>query len=148
MTVSIHHVEGLNNAGGVIALAYRANLELIENGWGLDELNLGWDNNCIVATEGGEPVGIMVWIDQKHVRGIWLTLSYVVPRRRRQGIFRAMWEALVEKAREKNVVEIQSSTNVGNAPMRAAAAKVGRVEQQIQMVYRIPAAVVEEASHE
>jgi GNAT superfamily N-acetyltransferase len=142
--IEIKHVDGVNYSGAVKAI-HAAYFELMENGLTADELAVGWDNNVIVASENGELVGVMVWAEQKHDKTLWLTLSYVVPARRGQGVFQTMWDAIVEKTKEKGLVQIKSLTHVRNAPMRRAAAKAGRVEEMIQLVYRMPTAESDES---
>lgn len=136
--IEIKHVEGLNGVG-ITAMAQRAYVELAESGFGIDEIALHWEQNAVVALDGTAPIGVMVWTEEKWNKGLWLLLSYVSPDHRRRGVFTAMWSALVEKAKEKKLGFIRSMTNVHNYPMRAAAEKVGRVEDCVRMVYRVPA---------
>lgn len=136
--MKIEHHEGLNYCGGAIELGYRANLELMENGLMPDNLNLGWDQNVVLARLGKTAIGVITWHEEKHLKQMWLTLSYVLPGYRCQGVFKAMWSALVEKAQEKGHQRIRSATTIENAVMRAVSKRAGRVEEFVQMRFDVP----------
>jgi len=127
MTVKLDRYDGLNRTPG-IALALRANLELIEAGQSVPALLIGWDHKNIVASHDGVPVGILTFVHQDWLKEVDIGVGYVLPEYRGRGCYRALWNELVTWARELKAVEIVGNTHMDNVSMRAVAKSFGRSE--------------------
>lgn len=101
---------------------------------------LQWDDGAILATVDGEPIGVITYNYSEWNRTIYVRLGFVSPDRRGLGVYRKLWERLISVAQELNCYEVRSATNIGNRPMRAVAERLGRAEEQVTLVYRLPAA--------
>jgi RimJ/RimL family protein N-acetyltransferase len=101
---------------------------------------IGYDHKSIVAfdDDGGEPIGVLTWINQDWANQLYVMLAYVVPGHRRKGVHTAMWRALVEKAGELKRPAIASGTSSTNAISRAVMASQGRAEAGVYTRYIAP----------
>jgi GNAT superfamily N-acetyltransferase len=98
---------------------------------------LHFSYNGITASIDGKVVGVIVWIDQKDSRRIWLQLGYVVPEHRGKGIYGHLWRALIDKARELQRPAIWSATGIDNYRMREVAKKQGRAEVAVSLKFDV-----------
>jgi L-amino acid N-acyltransferase YncA len=134
----IEHFEGLNRTPATV-LAIQGWLELQERGLGEPVMNLNWDANVIAAlADDGACIGVIVWQHIKWTRQVFVDLGYVAPAARQQGVYRALWAALVEKARELKVPHIYGITHLDNIDMRATARKLGRIEIGVSLRFDVP----------
>jgi RimJ/RimL family protein N-acetyltransferase len=96
-----------------------------------------WDDRAVVAYDAGRPIGIITYAKADWLQCANIHLGYVVPEHRGHGVYRALWEALVAKCRELKLREINGSTHVDNTAMRSVAARLGRVEHSINLVFKL-----------
>ena len=142
--LAISHHDGINHTPA-FAIALEGHLALIREGLAPEAQIVSWDDQAILATIDGEPVGVMLWRKPDHWRDVTLDLGYVRPAFRRLGVYRAMWDALVVCAQDCGARRITSVTSVDNADMRAVAVKLGRREATIGLWYDVPLAAAEPA---
>jgi hypothetical protein len=132
----IEHYDGINRTPA-LRLALTAQLELLTLGLCDPTLNVFWDQKAIVAFDE-TPIGLITWQHQAWLKQIDVALGYVVPHRRREGVYTHMWAALVEKAQELKVLQICSTTHMSNKPMRITAIKQDRCELGVVLRYAVP----------
>jgi len=125
--INVHHYDGVPRTPALL-LALKGNVEIVEAGFAVPAVHFNWDSKAVVASIDGVPCGVITWNHTEWMKQVDITVAYVLPEYRRRGVYRAMWEALVEKAKVVGALEIMSNTAVANAPMRGAAAAVGRSE--------------------
>jgi len=121
-----------------VKLAVRGQLEIIESGHGDEILMLQWDHNAILGWFDHEPVGVITFSHTKWVRQLDIHIGYVVPEHRGRGVYRAMWDRLVEEAQAREALVIWGNTHVDNAVMRATARSLGRVERGVLLRFDVP----------
>jgi GNAT superfamily N-acetyltransferase len=97
-----------------------------------------YDHQGIVATRGGQPIGVLTWFDQAWGNQLGVGVAFVLAEHRRQGIHTQMWQALVVKARGLKRPVIISSTGCANAAARAAMAQQGRVITSFNVRFVVP----------
>lgn len=137
MSVETKFCDQINRTPAV-ELALRANAELIAAGLA-EPLNMvSWDNKAIIGFVDGAPVGVITFYHIAYAKQLDIQIGYVLPTSRGQGVYRAMWNALVVKARELNALVIQGNTHLDNAPMRAAAKALGRIEIGVILKFNVP----------
>ncbi|RVI55196.1 GNAT family N-acetyltransferase [Sinorhizobium medicae] len=111
---------------------------LQESGFaGRSDLPPDFTESCVVAIgEDGKAIGFLTY---DCGRESWIiTLSYVVPERRRKHIHTALFYALRDKAIEQgNVVSIDSTTHVNNLAAQAAFEAQGRTKESINYTYSL-----------
>jgi len=118
--------------------------ELIAEGWnvlvqeGLSPDYRGvcpvdWHNAVLYACPGdeGEVVGVLTYSHDDVCNAYLVSLAYVEPTSRRQGVFRAMWAALLDRAKEKNVARVILEVSVRNAPAKAAMGRLGAEPERV-----------------
>jgi GNAT superfamily N-acetyltransferase len=135
--VQISHYAGIDGTPAV-GLALRGQHECIAAG-GDQAVGLHHSYQAILATVDAEPIGVIIWFEQKEQHRIWLQLGYVLPEYRGRGIYSMLWDQLVDKARELKQPAIWSGTAVGNATMRGVARKQGRKEVAVSLKFEVPA---------
>ena len=83
----------------------------------------------LVAERGGEPVGCLLvtyeWSDWRCGDFFWIQSVYVIESARRGGVFRAMYEAVVERAREARAVGVRLYVETGNEHAQRTYAGLG-----------------------
>ena len=85
-----------------------------------------------------EPVGVITFSHTKWVRQLDIHIGYVVPEHRGRGIYRAMWNRLVEEAQARDALVIWGNTHTDNAVMRATARALDRVERGVLLRFDVP----------
>jgi GNAT superfamily N-acetyltransferase len=136
MPLVITHYEGIDGTP-CVALAMRGMAELLADGGGEQFVGLHHSYNGITATIGDNVVGVLIWFDQPTSHRIWLQLGYVLPPYRGQGVYDALWDALLDKARGLKRPRIDSAARLDNYVMRAVAKKQGRVEHAVLLKYEV-----------
>ena len=58
--------------------------------------------------------------------GLWIYLTYVSKNMRKKGIYKKLYKKLKKHCTDGNFTHIESSTNVNNKALRAAAESTGR----------------------
>lgn len=101
----------------------------------------GWDEPVFVAYGDYDPkeiVGYICYRHNKDLRNYFITLSYVLPMRRRNGIHTSLFEALVKRAISKQEIScIESGTHPNNVAAQKAFAKQGRYLSSLAYTYDI-----------
>lgn len=119
-------------------------LEMIEKGYidGLADLAFHINMPCGVASVHGAgepmPAGVMVYSIDATLGRIWIDMSWTAHEYRGQGVYTAMWQAMIANARSLGMSKIQSATSIRNEGMRRIAKKQGRIERVIQLDYMVP----------
>lgn len=134
--IAIEHVKGINRRGLMTVIAEGWN-EILQAGNGEDAVCPNWDQEAIVAKVDGDVAGVLTFVEFEAYRHIWIYLSYVRPRYRRQGLFRKMFDRLTEIAREREVPEIQSGVSARNTTMQKVNARLGRKVESLTYSYKV-----------
>ena len=106
----IHHIASWNQAMAWETESKRLDPEVLARGVAavFDEPRRGF---YLVAERAGEPVGCLLvtyeWSDWRCGDFFWIQSVYVIESARRGGVFRAMYEAVVERAREARAVGVR-----------------------------------------
>ena len=138
MTMRVELLKQLNGHPAV-GVALRAHADMITKGLATDtHCMVGWDDLAVVAYEGEEIVGIITFGDAAWISQLSIKIGWVSPERRKHGIYRKLWQRLVEYAQEKERAEIVGTTLVENTAMRAIAKQLGRIEHSINLAFPVP----------
>lgn len=135
------HVEGLNDTPAAL-LAVAGWVDTVEHGFGDGSLNMNSGLKAVIgyAANGRDmiPAGVITW-DKNGESSVWIYQSYVIPEFRGRGIYRAMWEALIDHVTKElpKVRTINSATHIRNAAMRAIAKQQGRSEEAVTLRFDI-----------
>lgn len=134
--MEIKHVEQLGGTPYMMYAVQAHSIMLGSNRCDEHVQMVGWDNRAVVAIrEDGVVRGIITYMKLAHINTFSIFLGFVDGAARREGIYRLMWEALVEKAKEEKMFQITGTTKTDNAPMRAVAKALGRTEESINLRY-------------
>ena len=138
MSVSAINLEQL---GGhkAFGFAIRAHAALLVDGTADETASMiGWDTKAVIALDGGEIIGIITYDIIKWRGDLAVGVGYVIPQHRGAGVYRLMWNDLVKEAKTAKCGRIYGAIKVGNTEMRAIAAKLGREEESINVIFRVP----------
>ena len=118
--------------------------ELIAEGWNFlvqDGLSpdyrgvcpVDWHNKVLYALSGkdGDVIGVLTYQHDDVCNAYVVSLAYVEPTSRKEGVFRAMWAALLDRAKEKNVARVILEVSVRNAPAKAAMGRLGAEPERV-----------------
>lgn len=111
--------------------------ELLEHGFTDSIVMLGWDDQGIMATLDGTPIGVIAFSESTGDDTLWIKIGYVVPTYRRCGVYRQMWDALVKLARERKLKEIQGATDPRNERMIRVNERLGRSVRALFYKYEL-----------
>jgi GNAT superfamily N-acetyltransferase len=126
-----------------VQLAVRGWLEMEERGYGSGRNVPPFTSDsqalAAIVANGQEKMvgGVITFTTDQALSRLWIDMSYVMPEFRGTGVYRSMWEALVRIAVANNFATIESATSMRNAPMRAVAKKMHRVEEAVYLVYKV-----------
>ena len=137
MAVRIKHYKNLARTPA-LPLVVVGWSELIKNNHVLNAVLVFWDDEALVAFCKNRPVGVLTYIFIEHLKCFDIRIGYVVPEFRRQGIYEQLWQALVKRAQDQNVLAIESSTAMENKVMRDFAKKMGRRERGVLLTFEVP----------
>jgi RimJ/RimL family protein N-acetyltransferase len=91
---------------------------------------VGFDNEVLYAVRGSgadaEIIGVLCYMVLKDVQNIHVTLGYVEPTSRGQGAYRAMWDALMARAKAAGIVKVVGVVHPANKAMQGVMQKLGR----------------------
>lgn len=98
-----------------------------------------WSDRVIYVEDDatGEAVGVLTFSHQQERNTFYVTLGYVEPASRGQGIYRMMWNELVEIARHEGITRIEGETHKDNNEMHAVMKALGRRPVSVSYVYDI-----------
>lgn len=128
--MTIRHIDGLNYQG-VMEICAEGWLDLLRRGYADDTTLIGWDHKAFVAEQFDVPIGILTYEHVDWTNSWSVVLGYVQPKHRGQGVYRALWEALVAKAREEKRHHVNGITSVENLEMQHVAEALGREAHSI-----------------
>lgn len=139
--IVISHHDQLNFSPAV-PIAVEAWHEIIISGRSENAVLLHFEHRAITADIEGhlgqrQPVGVLVWQKLDWRSEAFVVLGYVRNSVRRHGIYRKLFNELVEKARELKLTRIAGTTHFDNAEMRAVASALGRRETSINTILEI-----------
>ena len=97
-----------------------------------------WNQQALTAWLGNEIVGILTYQDEDWRNEFAVILGYVVPHHRNQGIYRALWEALIIRARDAGRPRIIGGTSPHNTTMLSTMEALGRRAFQILFAFDVP----------
>lgn len=118
--------------------AMKAFTELME--LGLQDATItapAWDDNAFVAIVDETVIGVLTWVQEDWCKTITVRLGWVHQEFRRQGIYRQLWQRLLDVARSKNVVAIRGGTHVNNIAMQKTMEKLGRQPKYLVYFYEV-----------
>lgn len=98
---------------------------------------VSWSDEAIVALDGEQCAGVLTFLKTDHTNGFSVCLGYVLPEYRRQGVYRRMWDCLVEEAKARSVAYIWGVVRVNNEDMREVVKKLGREEESVNIRYKV-----------
>jgi GNAT superfamily N-acetyltransferase len=122
-----------------VAFAIHAHAALLDEGYADPTVVMvGPDTRAIIAFyDAHHPLGIITYSYFEQRREINVGIGYVSPTHRKQGIYRAMWNVLVETAKELKADRIYGTVKVGNQKMLRVANALNRHQESINIVYEV-----------
>lgn len=97
-----------------------------------------WNDRVLLILRGVEPVAVLTYQELGWADAFHISLGYVKPAHRRQGLYRALWEELVRRARGAKRARIQGGVAWTNAEMRSVAEALGRRPQMVSYAFDVP----------
>ena len=116
------------NAGIAVNKALR---ELDELGWGPEGGGSFYYKDKIITAVCGELIVGFITFRYEDDGTLWILLGWVDHAHRRQGLYRQLWNKLLEHARTTKALYVAGSTHIDNLPMRAFFKSVGREERTV-----------------
>jgi GNAT superfamily N-acetyltransferase len=135
--VLVKFYDGLNHTPA-IGVAVKAWAELNAAGLSDNIVLIHWQQKAFVAFAANKPVGIIVFEHQEYLKTISVAIGWVENEYRKQGIYHAMWKALVAKAQKLKAVKIVGITRPENSAMLLTAKALGRKEIGIYLDFDVP----------
>jgi L-amino acid N-acyltransferase YncA len=84
------------------------------------------DQVLYAEREDGEIIGVLAYQHYEPFGQFYVKLGYVEPTSRKQGVYRALYEALLKRATPDKVSRITSSVHVDNVTMQEVMKRLGR----------------------
>jgi predicted acetyltransferase len=136
--MKITHLDQLGGSD-YIKFAVEAHADLLRTGMASPNvIHVHWEDKAVVTLHSdNNPIGIITYAKQDWQKLYSIKIGYVLPGFRKTGIYKSMWNALVEKAREDGMNEIIGTTKMENHQMRSTALALGRKEYGIILTYKI-----------
>lgn len=137
--MKIIHLDQLGGSD-YIKFAIEAHVDLLRTNMASPNvIQIFWENRAVVATdEDNVAIGIIVYTKQNWQKIYSIHIGYVLPGFRETGVYKSMWNALVQKAKEDKINEIVGTTKMENHQMRSAALALGRKENGILLTFKVP----------
>ena len=124
----VHSKQAANTAA--FALIAEGWNELVQEGFTPDgqgfcpvEAN---DQVFYAEREDGEIIGVLAYQHYEPLGQFYVKLGYVEPTSRRQGVYRALFEALLKRAVADKISRITSTVAVDNVAMQEVMKRLGR----------------------
>lgn len=112
--------------------------DLLQRGMTGGSILVDWEQCAFYAEEDGQVVGVLTYKVYDHDHSLYIAVGYVKPEYRKQGVYRSLWDAAVEKAREKSCTHVTGVTHWDNAEMQAVMKHMGREPRYITYEYDLP----------
>lgn len=135
--ITVQHFEQINRTPA-LPIAVEGHNAMLQAGMSDPVTAINWDNEALLAKDDAAAVGVLVFCHHKWDCSLFVNIGYVQPSARRQGAYRAMWERLVEIARERKVSVIIGASHVDNAEIRLVNERLGRKPYAIMYAYPVP----------
>lgn len=103
--------------------------ELVQEGLLVDRCGfpVNWDDQVLYAvSREGDVVGAVCYRKESWSNGAHISLGYVEPSSRRQGVYRLLFAALVERGKAEGLVQITGTVDAKNDAMQKTMAALGR----------------------
>ena len=128
--------DGINNTPAM-DIALEAWNDIRNSGMSDNTISLHFEQKAFLAMNGDVPIGIIIVERFDYMKMVQIRIGWVTPAHRGTGVYRKLFEAVVEKAREWGAVEVLGVTRPHNNKMRMVARSLGRVEVGVILRYMI-----------
>lgn len=132
----VEHFIGLNRTLA-LPLAVEGWMELIQSNHCSNVILVHGDQDAFVVFDEGLAVGVITYRHDVLHKEFAIGVGYIKPSGRGKGLYKILWQALVDYARSLNVVTISSATYIENHKMRAVAIAQGRIEKTVTLDYAL-----------
>jgi GNAT superfamily N-acetyltransferase len=124
--MKIEHIKSIFNTD-VLRQGLLATAELIEDG-STDGLSFPFSDEAEAhfVREDGKIIAMIVWKSYNNAMSAWISMAWVAKHRRRQGLYRALFEAVCAECRARKFIELEGFVYAGNSAMEATAIAMGR----------------------
>ena len=139
MTLTIKQIEKPNNTP-LAALIVQAQAELVQSGFSDGSDGVDWTCNVLYAEVNGVPVGMICWKVSEWMQEEQISLGYVHPVYRGQGIYTRLFAALEAEAIKRKLRSITGYTHVNNMLLQSVAVNQGRELFSLGYRKRLPLA--------
>lgn len=134
--MAIAHYVGLNRTPA-LPLAVRGWLALIDADHCSNYVQVTADQNAFVAILDDTAAAVLTYRCEPLLKEFQVGIGYTLPPYRGQGLYSALWTALVARAQQADVVHITSAVFLDNVAMRAVAQAQGRIERTVTLDYTV-----------
>ena len=132
--LEVEHVDGISGHEVIPVLAKC----MVEVGqYGAYDPSIHWEQSAFYVHSAGDIIAALSYHKLQDKSAYWIDAVYVETDRRRDGIYRAMFDALVARAKENGVREVRGAVAWENHPMRAVALAVGRTPIGVTYRYEV-----------
>lgn len=137
-TVTIEHVKGLQGHE-VVAFLTRASMDLLDRGFGRpSDIAVNWSEEAFVAYDRKQIVGAISYSVSDWDKSLGIHIGYVAESYRGRGLYRSLWQKVVEKAQELGYREIVGASDPYNKLIAEVNAKLGRRVKAIYYTFDVP----------
>ena len=127
--------DGINNTPAM-DIALEAWNDIRNTGMSDNTITLHFEQKAFLAMGNSNfPIGIILVERFDYMKMVQIRIGWVTPAHRRTGVYRKLFDAVVDKAREWGAVEIIGVTRPQNHRMRAVARSMGREEVGVVLRY-------------
>jgi GNAT superfamily N-acetyltransferase len=123
------------NGSPAIPILVKAWAELLEKGFISSSVPVGAEHEVFAAKADGTIVGVITFYKAEWHNCMWLQLGYVLPEYRNRGIYRKLWNHLVEHSKTQGVATIDGGVDINNTEMLKVAERLGRKAVSITVSY-------------
>ena len=139
MTFTLKQIEKPNNTP-LAALIVQAQAELVQSGFSDGSDSVDWTCNALYAEQDGVILGLLCWKVSEWMQEAQITLGYVRPEYRGQGIYTRLFAALEAEAIKQKLRSITGYTDVKNVLLQSVAVNQGRELFSLGYRKRLPLA--------
>ena len=88
---------------------------------------VAWNHEVLFCVrDDNEIVGVLCYEHQETANQFWISLVYVEPTSRKQGVYSALYAELITRAKDAKATRIVGSAHAENKAMQAVMGKFGR----------------------
>ena len=125
MNLTLKSLDKPNNSP-LAAIIVQAQAELVQSGYSDGSDSVDWTCKVLYAEVDGVLAGLICWKASEWMQEAQISLGYVLPAYRGQGIYTRLFAALEAEAIKAKLRSITGYTHVTNYPLQAAAVSQGR----------------------